>query len=323
MKMLIDVYGHIGLPRFTTAEAFLALMTEHGVEHTLLSTAQFCPDLFELARAVSIAPHRFKALGLPLGPDRATIRNSVESQLSAGFSGIRIMAKAALDDPELLEIVGRHKKFALVVGFEPWVPYCEMLADFLDWYPDSFLIGGHFAGPCDPSLLVSEPSMARLFGHQRFAVALTRQGLMDSALLLPWTRALVRHVGWHRLLWGSEWPVALWRDESYADTIHFIDQFEPSETERALFFHDNAKRLIFAGESSSVITTDPAFDLMQHKVQSVIQLFPKALQLPEDLHQQVMTAYLATGRANEVRYSKFVQMLIESGLLTHISNKVG
>jgi predicted TIM-barrel fold metal-dependent hydrolase len=316
MNRMIDIYGHIGLPRFTTAESFLRLMDQHGVEQALLSTAQFCPDLFALARAVSLAPHRFRALGLPLGPGRAEIRLSVDAQLRAGFSGIRIMAKAAQEDPELLEIIGRHGKLALVVAFESWAPYAEQLADFLDRYPRSLIIGGHFAGPSDPALLDRGGSMAKLFDHERFVVAFTRQGLMDPTVLLPWARALVERLGWRRMLWGSEWPVALWRDESYADTMRFVDQFQPTAAERELFFHENARRLIFSHEGSRAIAADASFDLMPYKVPSVIQLFPNALQVPEPLHQQVMQAYLDDPRYGSWRYSDFVQWLLERGLKT-------
>lgn len=321
MTKVIDVYGHIGLPRFTTAEAFMAIMDQHRVEHALLSTAQFCPDLFELARAVSIAPQRFRALGLPLGADRSAVRESIEAQLVAGFSGIRIMASAAQQDPELLEIVGRQKKFALVVGFEPWVPYCDLLSDFLDRYPVSFLIGGHFAGPCDPGLLESNSSMSRLFGHDRFAVAFTRQGLMDPAVLVPWAQALVRKLGWGRILWGSEWPVALWRDESYADTMRFIDQFSPSDAERQLFFHDNARRLIFSSPQDGGIKLHPKYDLMPGKVQSVIHLFPKGFHLPEELHQMVMNSYFALGDKRPPKYSEFLRSVIDAGLDKNLATK--
>ena len=314
MTDLIDIYGHVGLPRFTSAECFLAVMDQHGVSRALLSTAQFCPDLFELARAVSIAPKRFRALGLPLGADRLSIRRSVEAQLGAGFSGIRISAAAALSDPELLEIVGRHQKFAVIVAFESWAPYCDMVADFLDRYPHSFVIGGHFAGPCDPSLLQRDRSMARLFGMDRFVVAFTRQGLFDPAILLPWAHALVQHLGWDRILWGSEWPVALWRDESYADTTRLIDQFNPSDSERVRFFHDNAMRMVFSAGGPAEIKACAELDLMPHKTPSAIHLFPKGFQLPEEVHQKLMHAYSTRSGNGDIRYSEFVQELIKTAL---------
>ena len=310
----IDVYGHIGLPRFTTAEALLRIMDREQVEHTLLSTAQFCPDVLELSRAIVTYPDRFRALGLPLGPDRAYVRASVQAQLDAGFSGIRIIARAAQDDSELLEMVGRQGKFALVVGFEPWTPYCELLADFLDRYPQSFIIGGHFAGPCDPRLLDEQPGMNRLFGHERFVVAFTRQGQMDPGVVVPWARALIGKLGWRRILWGSEWPVAAWRDESFRETTTFIDQFEPAADDRQAFFHDNAERLIFSRPAPPTRRLDPQWDLMPHKVPSVISLFPKSMTVPEPLHQQLLQAYLSSGADARGRYSEFVVATIERGL---------
>lgn len=311
----IDIYGHIGLPRFTSADAFQRMMDCHGVEHTLLSTAQFCPDVLELSRAIVRHPQRFRAVGLPLGPDRDQVRASVQAQLDAGFSGIRIHARAAQNDPELLEIVGRQGRFALVVAFEAWTPYCEMLADFLDRHPQSFIIGGHFAGPCNPSLLETEPAMTRLFDHERFTVAFTRQGHFDSALLLPWVRALIHRLGWRRVLWGSEWPVAAWRDESYGETTFFIDQFAPDDDARHAFFFGNAWRLIFSKPAPPARLLDAQWDLMPHKVPSVIPLFPQSLAVPEVLHQRLLKTYLDAGDGAG-RYSEFVVATIERGLAT-------
>jgi predicted TIM-barrel fold metal-dependent hydrolase len=321
MTSRIDVYGHIGLPRFTSAEAFLALMDRHGVERTLLSTAQFCPDLMELARAVSLAPTRFQALGLPLGTDRAAVRRSVEAQLQAGFCGIRIAAAVAQDDPELLEIIGRHGKFALVVAFEPWSPHASLLVDFLDRYPRSFVIGGHFAGPGDPLLLTRDAGMARLFGHTRFVVAFTRQGLFAPAVLDPWARALVDCMGWNRILWGSEWPVALWRDESYADTMRYVDRFHPTDAQRHRFFYQNAKDLVFGATPATHIAASAQYDLMPHKVPSDIHLFPGGLHLPEPLHQRVATAYLQSPHRETMPYSAFVNELLDAGLRADASIK--
>lgn len=309
----IDIYGHIGLPRFTTAEAFLRMMDRHGVAHTLLSTAQFCPDVLELSRAIVRWPDRFRAVGLPLGPDREAVRAGVRAQLEAGFCGIRLHARAAQEDPELLEIVGRAGALALVVCFDDWAPHCAQLADFLDRYPRSAMIGGHFAGPTDPGAL-DDPRMKRLFGHERFHVAFTRQGQFDQALLVPWARALIATVGWQRLLWGSEWPVALWRDERYEDTFGFIEQFAPGAEERQSFFHDNAMRLLFARPAPAARPLEARWDLMPYKVPSVIAAFPHTLPIPEPLHQRLQQAWLAEGEPRGTRYSEFVVRLLDAGL---------
>lgn len=317
-----DVYGHIGLPRFTSAEEFLRMMDRHEVEHTLLSTAQFCPDVLELSRAIVRWPDRFRAVGLPLGPDRESVRASVRAQLDAGFCGIRIHAHAAQEDPELLDILGRAGAFALVVAFDGWAPYCELLAGFLDRYPGSFVIGGHFAGPGDPDRL-QDPRMRRLFGHARFHVAFTRQGHFDPAVLLPWSRALVATLGWQRVLWGSEWPVAIWRDERYEDTFAFIEQLEPGAQDRQAFFHDNAQRLIFGRSAAAPRPLDPRWDLMPHKVPSAIPLFPHAPWVPETLHQAMQQAYLSSGQDRQLRYGEFVVQLMERGLASRTAEQGG
>ena len=46
---------------------------------------------------------------------------------------------------------------------------------------------------------------------------------MEQEPLRIWTRALVELTGWDRITYGSEFPVALWRDETYRSTQSWID----------------------------------------------------------------------------------------------------
>src|ERR1035441_5548091 len=62
----------------------------------------------------------------------------------------------------------------------------------------------------------------------------SRQGYMDPVSLKVWTQAVVKVAGWERLLYGSEFPVALWRDETLRSTQTWIDTagLAPTAAER-------------------------------------------------------------------------------------------
>lgn len=311
---MIDIYGHIGLPRFGNAESFLAQMDANGVEQALLSTAQFCPDVLELARAASQYPERFRIVGLPVGPGSAMRCQIVSNQLQGGFSGIRIPATESLDNPELMDIVGRAGAFLIVVGFEPWVRFSDALLGFLDRYPDCFIIGGHFAGVADPSLIRPDGELHSLYTHPRFHVAFTRHGLMDIQKLAPWADALVEVVGWKRLLWGSEWPVALWRNESYADTMRVVDRFHLSPEQLNDFFAENARRLVFGKPSPVVRQFTQADDVMMYKAPGRISLLPHGLDISEAQHLQLMHAFFKSQAHLSKTYRDFVQETLMRGL---------
>ena len=48
---ILDSYAHVALPRFMSADEFVRIMDENGVEKAHVCTAETCPDLAELSRA--------------------------------------------------------------------------------------------------------------------------------------------------------------------------------------------------------------------------------------------------------------------------------
>jgi len=309
----IDVYAHIGLPRFLSAEDLVRVMDANRIQYSLVSTAQFCPDLRELMRGVRTFPERLRAVGLPLGPSPPAMRDAVCLQMDAGFVGIRILGVTALAQPDLLSAVGERGGFAIVVGFEPWTKFAGVLADFLDRFPNSFIIGGHFAGPTDFRILDSNESMKRLFDNERFYVAFTRQGLMDPNVLKPWADFLIKRLGWSRLVWGSEWPVALWRNEQYSSTRSFIDQFNPTDIEREAFFFGNAWHLLFSKPAPKMKAYSKSLELMQYKVDANISLFPGGFILDEKEHLVLLKSYEAWGGDSRGTYSDFIRLAVMQG----------
>ena len=98
-----------------------------------------------------------------------------------------------------------------------------VLCEFLDRYPESLVCAPHFAGVTDPGLFERDLSVRFLFRHPRFLVIFSRQGALSPGPLRAWVDALLHNTGWDRVLWGSEYPVSLWRDETYASTASWAE----------------------------------------------------------------------------------------------------
>ena len=53
---IIDAYAHVSLPRFLSVDDCLRLMDRNGIDAAVLSTAETCPDVQELSRAIVAHP---------------------------------------------------------------------------------------------------------------------------------------------------------------------------------------------------------------------------------------------------------------------------
>jgi len=311
---IIDAYAHVSLPRFLSIDDCLRLMDRHGVEAAVLSTAETCPDVQALSRAIVSYPDRFRALGMPTGETSARVRDAIRAQLDCGFSGIRLPAALIAGDPGLLDLIGAAGAIALVVGQTGLVQAAGPVADFLDRYPECAAIAGHFGGPAEPALLDTDPAVGRLFDHPRLLVAFTRHGALGHLPLEAWAGAVVRRVGWDRLIWGSEWPVALWRNESYRSTLDWALRFGPDAAQLAAFRGGNARRLFFS-HPSAASPIGAEWDLLKLRRHADVWLFPPSLDLSEERHRRLMLAYEAWGGEHRGRYSEFFLDLAERGLL--------
>jgi predicted TIM-barrel fold metal-dependent hydrolase len=309
---IIDAYAHVSLPRFLSVEDCLRLMDTHDIEAAVLSTAETCPDLQELSRAITAHPDRFRAVGMPLGADDAAILENVAVQLGHGFSGIRLPAALIARLPGVLDVIGRAGGFAIVVGESGLRVAAAELVAFLDRYPASFVLAGHFGGPTDPSLLAADADVARLFDHPSLHVAFTRHRALLHLPLEDWARALLARIGWGRVLWGSEWPVALWRNETYRATLDWARRFAPTDDQLAALRHGNARRLLF--DRAPPAARPIALDLRPFRREADVWLFPPSLDLSEERHRALYHAYIDWGGEARGDYRDFILTMVERGI---------
>lgn len=310
---ILDAYGHVSLPRFMNAEEILAVMDENGVGQMVLATADTCPDLAEISRAHVAHPDRFRAVGMPLGENPAQIRDGIVAQLQAGFLGIRLPDTLLHEHPGLLDPIGDAGRTAFVVGGEVLGRLAGLLLDFLERHPAAVIAAPHFAGVPSLDNLTHNSAALKLLNHPRFLVIFSRQGGYDPAAVRNWAHHLVSTIGWDRLLFGSEYPVALWRDETYADTLRWIDDVElpAGDADRTRFFHENSRRHLF---SRPVGTPAPLADRwcrLDLKKPAPVWLFPRVtIDLPEDAHRRLLVAYHATPVSQRGRYREFIAAVL-------------
>jgi predicted TIM-barrel fold metal-dependent hydrolase len=309
---IIDAWGHVSLPRFMSAEEYIALMDVNGVEGAIVGTAATCPDLRELSRAAVQFGDRLRVIGMPMGKSPQERIDCMTAQMECGFTGIRLQDTLIAKEPGLLDIVGKAGGVPYLEGSQGYKAAASLLVDFLERYPECFIGATHFAGPTDPAILSKDAAVARLFRHPRFLVIFSRQGYMDQEMLKTWTRAVVEITGWDRIMYGSEFPVALWRDETYRSTQGWIDAvgLTPTAEERNKFFYANAHRHFFT-KNRPAKPIDARWERTDWKTDAPVWLFvKKGVDLPEASHRKIMKAYLAQGGdARQGSYRDYVTQL--------------
>jgi hypothetical protein len=308
---LIDAYAHVSLPRFMSAEELLWVMDENDVECAIISGAETCPDVMELSRAQVTWPDRLRAVGMPLGRDPQHVRDGVRAQMEAGFLGIRIPAATAAAQPELLDIIGEFEGVPFVMGPDVFGPAAVVLCRFLEKYPKSFVCAPHFAGIASVDLFEEMGEAKCLLDHPNFIIVFSRQGVHEPSIMGSLAAFLAWRVGWSRLVWGSEYPVCLWRDETFEWTLKWIDRIglTPSDAQRKGFYLENAKKYFFKPRQAKPL--DARWDQMAYRTKAPVWLFPrKTLEITEEVHRTLLLNYLSRGGEKSKSYRDFVAGLI-------------
>lgn len=311
---MIDGYAHLGLPRFWAVEDYRRIMDLVGITRAMVCPFDSCPDIVECHRALEAAPERFRAYGLVLGRDRAEMEAGLHAQLAAGFDGFRLGDAKIAAQPWILDILGREDAVPMVVGARGLAAAAPALLGFLDRHAGSIAVSAHFAGPTDPRVLREPGAVRDLFRHPRFLVVMSRQGMFPAPAIKAWAEALIEVVGWTRLMWGSEAPVPIWRDEKLARTPLWIEQFMPSAEQRAAFFTANGARTVFARPARPVRKLAMPFDPWNYEVKLAAPMFPFGLTADTQIPARLVQAWLAAGGEEAMPLSAFVSAVIDKAL---------
>jgi hypothetical protein len=323
---VIDAWGHVSLPRFFSADDFIQILDSNHAEAAVVGTAMTCPDLTELSHAIMKYPDRLRPIGLALGKRPEERLSFISAQLEAGFTGIRLPAPLIAKEPAILDLVGKYGRAAYVEGNDGYQVATRVLLNFMDKYPEAVACGTHFAGPTDTAIFGKDDLVRQLFRHPRFFVIFSRQGFQNQEILKPWTFALIEEAGWNKVMYGSEFPVALWRDETFKSTQDWIDTvgLNPTAEERHKFYYQNAHDLFFQ-KRVPTHQIDAQWERMDMKSVAPVWLFQlqgieshRGIDLPEDAHRKIMVSYLAAGGdAKAGSYRDFV-----TNMLINTANKL-
>ena len=314
-EKILDAYAHVALPRFMSAEEFLLVMDDNGVEKAHICTAETCPDLAELSRAAVAYPGRFRVSGLPLGSTPEEVAESVWAQVNSGFTGLRISDALIARQPELLEILGSTGATPFVVGEGGFPAAARILHSFLERHRSAVVCAPHFAGVGPVTVFETNADVAKLFAHPRFLVIFSRHGAYDPATLIPWAREIIKRVGFGRIMFGSEYPVALYRDETYESTTRWAEKagIEMTPADRQAFVHDNARRLLFSrpAPAPAPVPIDAKWCNLRPQKQTPVQLFnQRTLKFPEETNRALLSTYLAHGGERSGSYREFVARML-------------
>ena len=248
--MIVDAYCHVGLPRFGSLEQMRAVAEVFAVERSVLVLGPMVPDYETLFRAIADYPDTLRGIGIPFGESEAQQMQIADVQLRAGVAGLRLSGAEMLSCPAVPELVGACGRWIYVVGIIDNPAAVEFLLNWLERYPACRVAAPHFL--CVSNGDISSP-LAELIGHPRFYPIFSRHGGLGSQEpyphtdLAPWVESVLALCGWQRALFGSEYPVIFWRDETYASCLNWVREIQPqaSETELAGFLGETANRILF------------------------------------------------------------------------------
>ena len=135
--------------------------------------------------------------------------------------------------------------------------------------------------------------------------------------LLDWVRFVLDRCGRDRVLWGSEFPVFLWRNERIADCLGWLGALMPDLSAADLdgFLGGNAERILFSrplpprGRPAAPPWVEAQFDRGR-----TVPLFPNGQSLPMPVYRPLLDRYLARVAGEpELRFEDFFgQVLAEA-----------
>jgi hypothetical protein len=332
---VIDAYCHVGMPRFGSGEDAWAVLADERssgqsrVERAVFVLGPRIPDYATLFRAIWEYGEQVRGIGIPFGDTREQVLESVLLQLRAGVLGLRIEPQPLLAEPDLLKLLGDwtssdgRPRWCYAIGAVSTPELSRTLLNWLERYPEVRVAAPHFLSP--ELLLIGDEQregiVLELLSHPRFFPIFSRHGGVGSRRpyphedLLPWVEQVIALTGWDRILWGSEYPVFFWRDETLGSCQGWLSALMGPLTpkQRTGYLGGNAARAIFeAAAPPQERVTIPAWIEAQFEQELArpdrpVPLFPGGLNLPMTVYATVHHRYVATLREDpHLTFSNFV-----------------
>lgn len=314
----IDAYAHVGEPRFGSAAEAIGMLRHHGVEKMVLVLGPGIPDLYALAEARTIAGDAVRVMGIPFGETEQQRIELAEAQLAVGIAGMRLMPFEVLPNRTVLDMLGRQGLWLYAINPQEDAAVTARLLEWLDCWPDGRIAAPHFLRPGAIAASSADSAlMEQLLAHPRFHVIFSRHGGVGSELpyphadLRPWVEDCIAHVGWERIMWGSEFPVMYWRNEELDECMHWVERLGIGCTERQLGSYQgaNAQRLLFASPSPPLreFSVPPWVEEQFSRTHTVPLFPPDARPVPMREYAPLLSGFIAArARGAGMRFREFV-----------------
>jgi hypothetical protein len=249
-------------------------------------------------------------------------------QVEAGVLGFRMEPREVLAYPHVLRIIGEGGLGIYATNPARSEAACAALGEWLETYPAGFVGAPHFVLPAVPAAGSGERrALERLMAHPGFFAVFSRHGGMGSARPYPhadladWVRFALEGCGRDRVLWGSEFPVFLWRNESIGECLAWLGALVPGlgAAELDAFLGGNAERILFRRRPVPPRRPPvvPAWVERQFDRGRTVPLFPAGQSLPMPVYRVLLDRYLERVAADPgLRFEEFFRDLLAEAART-------
>lgn len=246
---ICDAYCHVGRPRFGSPADAFGVNRANGVDKLVLVLGPLVPVYDELFAAIQEYGDDVRCVGIPFGNTAQRQTEIADMLVEAGTFGMRLSGQEFLAQPHTAQAFGEAGRWIYSNGIAGNSKAAAGLVAWLEQYPDSCVAAPHFLRPTCTDL---HGPLLDLLAHPRFFPIFSRHGGMGSQVpyphedLRPWTEAIIDRTGWDRVMYGSEYPVIHWRNESLPDCLSWlgtvtgapageIDRFRGGNADREIF----------------------------------------------------------------------------------------
>jgi hypothetical protein len=302
-----------------------------GIRRAVLVLGPGIPAYQTLFQGMAQHPSRIRGVGILCGSSVARRMEAAELQMRAGVVGLRMEPRELEENPEVLELLGSEGRWIFAVGAADAtrVDTLTTIHRWLDRHPRGRVAAPHFlaSAPVDAATGGGHV-LTELIRHPRFFPIFSRQGGVGSRTpyphedLAPWVRQVIDLAGATKVLWGSEFPVAYWRNETMGQCQRWLADLDPSLDGLLLesFWSENARRLFFSEPvSPGAMPAVPAWVDGEFDIRRKVPLLPSGvLHLSATAYQRLFAGFLRTlppspdAHLNEARLSKYLEGVLEA-----------
>jgi hypothetical protein len=325
--MIIDAYAHIAYPRYGKPEELIAVWRQWKIDKGNIALPPGMPDFAGLRRARTELGDNVRLFGIPYGPDDRSRLELAELQVRFGISGMRLMPKEMLDNPKILDLLGRAGLCLMAINVWTDAALTKVMLEWLDRHPNGTIAAPHFLTPATIDEAADDPGAFReLLRHPRMHAILSRHGGCSATGyphtdLRPWVDEVVPLLTWERVMWGSEIPVIYHRDEQVDGARDWLSNLgiSMSSQQAAAYLHENAERLFFRHQppdSEDVSFPSWVEEGLKRYIEdngAVPVVRTSDLRLPLDLHGRLMSAYIESQfQEPDQRFQEYLVSLLRS-----------